>query len=168
MAQSQALTVAKMSFDALVQQAEVIVVATVTARQGTLGDDGHTIYTRVTLADIEVIKGDVPAAVFDLRLPGGVVGDHAQVYAGIPRLEQGQRYVLFIRGQQREFIPLVGAFQGVYQVVNDADGTAHVVRSDHLANPVVRALTVSTAPGLEAFIAQIRERLAAAVSAPPP
>lgn len=164
---ARALTVEAVSFDALVQQAEVIVVATVTAKQGVLGADGYTIHTFVTLSDIDVIKGDVPAAEFDLRLPGGVVGYSAQVYPGVPRLEAGQRYVLFIHGQQHEFVPLVGAFQGVYRVLNDAGGVAHVVRADHLANPVVRALTVST-PTLETFIARIRERLSSPVSTTPP
>ena len=167
---ARALSVVELSFDALVQQAEVIVVATVTAKQGVMGADGYTIHTLVRLSDIDVIKGDVPAAEFDLRLPGGVVGNSAQVYHGVPRLEPGQRYVLFIHGQQHAFIPLAGAFQGAYRVLNDAEGEAHVVRvdHDHLANPVVRALTVSTTPTLESFITRIRERLSSPVSTTPP
>jgi len=166
---ARSLTVEAFSFDELVQQAEVIVVVTVTDRQGILGTDGYTIYTLVTLANIDVVKGDVPAAVFDLRIPGGVVGNNAQVYPGAPRLEQGQRYVLFIRGQQQhEFFPLVGAYQGVYRVLNDADGSTRVLRADQLGNPVVSALIFSTAPTLETFINHIQESLTAAESAVPP
>jgi hypothetical protein len=109
-----------------------------------------------------VIKGAVPAMPYELRLPGGVVGTTAQKYPGMPALEQGGRYVLFVHGQESEFFPLVGAYQGLYRVLADADGRQRVLRADQRDTPVVRALTLPAQPTLEEFIARVRDQMNAA------
>lgn len=156
---AQALTVVPRSFAELVQQAEVIVVGTVAATASAWSDGHETIQTTVSLVDLELLKGEVPAVPFELRLPGGVVGDTAQTYPGMPQLVTGARYVLFVRGNRRELIPLVGAYQGLYRVLGDSDGQTRVLRADQADNPVVRALSLPGQPTLEEFTARIRTQL---------
>lgn len=163
-----ALTVVPRSFDELVEQADTIVIATVGTLRAGWGSDGETIYTYASLQELEVIKGDVPAATFDLPMPGGVLGDQAQFYPGLPQLHSGERYILFMRGYGREFVPLVGIQQGLYRVLRDGSGQARVVRSDVrlLENSVAGvARAPLTAPSLDSFVDAIQARLAAGDSA---
>lgn len=161
---ASALTVVPRSFDELVEQADTIVIATVGALRTGWGSDGQTIFTYASLQELEIIKGEVPAAVFDLPMPGGVLGDQAQFYPGMPQLRSGERYILFMRGYQREFVPLVGIQQGLYRVLRDGSGQVRVVRSDVrlLENSVTGvARAPLTAPSLDSFIAAIQARLSA-------
>lgn len=165
---AQALTAVPRPFAELVQQAELIVVATVAGTASAWSADRETIYTTVSLVDLELIKGEVPSVPFELRMPGGVVGDTAQSYAGMPRLVAGGRYVLFVRGNLRELIPLVGAYQGLYKVLTDTDGQTRVLRADQAENLVVRALSLPSQPTLEEFTDRIRDQLGAQLQAPAP
>ncbi len=162
----QALTVRSYSFEQLVEQSEVIVIATVRDTRGAWDASGQTIYTYATLDELEVLKGDVPAAVFELQVPGGVVGDAAQVYPGIPVLTAGSRYVLFIRGDQQIFIPFVGAYQGVYSILQKG-GEERVYRYDQQpgADALSGVLTAHPAPTLDEFVSRIR-RLDGAAAEP--
>jgi len=158
-----ALTVQLRTFPELVERADTIVVGTVTGLRGAWGADGQTIYTYATLTDLDVLKGDVPAATYELRMPGGVIGDSAQLYPGMPSLEQGERYILFIRGYLRDFFPLVGVYQGLYQVIRDENGDQYVLRAYQPLENVatenfVSGVTVEL-PTLEAFTTRIRDQL---------
>ncbi len=157
----QALTVVPRTFPELVQQAELIIVGTVAGARSAWSADGQTISTTVSLDDLEVLKGEVPSVPYELLLPGGVVGDTAQTYPGMPELVQGGRYVLFVRGNRHELIPLVGTYQGLYRVLTDGDGQSRVLRADRRDTLVVRALTLPTQPTLEEFTDRIREELSA-------
>lgn len=163
-----ALTAVPRPFAELVQEAEVIVVATVAGLESAWSADGAAIHTTVRLVDLELIKGEVPAVPYELRLAGGVVGDTAQTYPGMPRLVAGERYLLFVRGNLREFFPLVGAYQGLYRVLTDADGESRVLRADRADSPVVRALMLPAQPTLAEFLARIQAEMRAAEPSPAP
>lgn len=154
-----ALTVETLDFDELLARSEVVVVGTVRETTSAWDAGGNTIYTHVDLADLDVLKGDVPAAVYRLRVPGGVVGDDAQIYPGMPVLVRDQRYVLFVRGHLQQFIPFVGAYQGVYQVVS-VDGEQRVYRFDQQSAPgFVSGVAARFAPTLDEFVERIRAAL---------
>ena len=116
------------------------------------------IYTFVLLTDLDVLKGDVPAANFELRMPGGVIGDRAQLYPGMPIMQQGQRYVLFIRGQQRDFFPLVGVYQGLYRVFSDEHNQQRVIRADQHPEDIISGVKIEM-PTLNVFTTRIRTQL---------
>ena len=154
----QALTVQTRTFPELVQRADTIVVASVAGLRSAWSADGQVIYTFVSLTDLDVLKGDVPAATFELRMPGGMMGDQAQVYPGMPNLELGQRYVLFIQGNLRDFFPLVGINQGLYQVIRDMAGQQRVQRADHRLDNMTSGVTAQL-PTLGEFTTRIRNQL---------
>lgn len=155
---AHALTVEPYSFEEVVEKAEVIVIGTVSATRSDWGAGRQTIYTWADLVDLEVLKGDVPAAVYRLRVPGGVMGEVAQVYPGVPVLETGQRYVLFVRGHLQQIIPFVGAYQGVYRV-RLIDGEERVFRFDRQSGPAFATGAMINAPTLDEFVQGIRDRL---------
>jgi hypothetical protein len=158
-AAAPALTAVPRPFPELVQQADLIVVGTVAALDSDWSADHTLIYTTVRLGDLQVIKGAVPAVPYELRLPGGVVGTTAQKYPGMPALERGERYVLFVRGQTTEFFPLVGAYQGLYRVLTDSDGQQRVLRADQRDTAVTRALTLPAQPTLDEFVTRVRDQM---------
>ena len=158
------LSVVARSFDELVQRADLVLVGTVSEVHSEFADNGldqNTIFSYVNFSDLQVVKGQVNSEPYVLRVPGGVVGRFAQDYPGIPAFHTGQRYLVFIRGNQHDFFPVVGISQGVFRILNNAQGQQVVVRDDHIGHAGQRALTTLTqdAPTLDNFIQDIRARL---------
>ena len=154
-----ALSVVPRSFDELVSLADLVVVGTVSSQRSAYDDpvQRRGISTYLTLSDIEVVKGALATDHYVLRIAGGEVDGRALIYSGLPSLRSGERYVLFIRGNNRDLVPVVGVNQGIYQVVRDGAGRDVVVRnagSDHAA-----ALATSTET-LQGFLRRVRAKLA--------
>jgi hypothetical protein len=161
-ATAQALTVVPRSFDELVQLADTVVVGTVTAVHSEMTDTAaQRIISQVTLSQLQVIKGPAIDGDYVLQVPGGVVGRYAEDYPGLPSFEVGRRYVLFVRGNRRDFFPVVGVTQGVFRVVNDAAGRQVVVRDDAAAEARSLSALTAKAPSLDQFIRDIQARLPA-------
>lgn len=165
-----ALTPMERSFDELVALSEVVLVGTVAQTVSSWDESRTRIYTYVTLSDLEVIKGEVSGPDYTLRVRGGVVGDQAELIAGMPNLQTGNRYLLFIRGNFQDIFPVVGIQQGVFQIQRDAQSQREIVL-DHQKKPVVgvtaselRTGAAQQAPAPEAmtkdeFVNLIRRRL---------
>ena len=158
------LTVVSRSFDELVQLADLVLAGTVKEVHCQFADDGldqNTIFSYVTLSDLKVVKGRFAPSEYVLRVPGGVIGRFAQDYPGVPTFQTGQSYVVFIRGNRRDFFPVVGIGQGVFRILTDSRGQRVVIREDRLDHTGQRALSEMThnAPTLDDFIRSIRDRL---------
>src|SRR3569833_2794175 len=140
---AHALSVVPRSFDELVTLADLVIVGTVSAQQSRFDtpEQAH-ISTYVTLSNA-----------------GGVVGDRAEEYPGLPQLVTGQPYVLFVRGNQRDFFPVVGIHQGVYHIVKDAAGREVVLPLQGDAHEAA-AQVAPTSETLDAFLKRVRARLA--------
>lgn len=165
------LSVVSRSFNELVQRADLVLVGTVSEVHSEFADDGldqNTIFSYVNFSDLRVVKGRISGEPYVLRIPGGVVGRFAQDYPGIPAFQIGQRYLVFIRGNQHDFFPVVGIGQGVFRILSNAQGQQVVIRDDHIGHAGLRALTTLTqdAPTLDKFIQDIRARLTPAAPAP--
>jgi len=113
---SVALTTVPRTFAELVGLADWVLIGTVTQVTSAEEARGERIYTYVTLAELEVIKGEWHATEYVLRVSGGVVDQRGEVYPGLPQLEEGRRYVLFIQGNFSALFPVVGLHQGVFRV----------------------------------------------------
>lgn len=164
------LSVVPRSFDELVQRADLVLVGTVSRVHSEFADGGldqNTIFSYVNFSELQVIKGRVTTGEYALRVPGGVVGRFAQDYPGVPAFQTGRRYLVFIRGNHRDFFPVVGITQGVFRILTNAQGQQVVVRDDRLSHGGQRALTTMTqnAPTLDDFIQNIQIRLAPAAGA---
>lgn len=129
----QATSVVAPSFDDLVTRADCVFtgdVAGVRSEWTGEGQERH-IVTFVTFNILRVLKGEA-ASPFTLRVLGGTVGAETLEVADAPVFRVGERELLFVRNNGRQFIPLVGIMHGQYRV-DDADRM-----SDHAGHPLVR------------------------------
>src|SRR6185503_7609143 len=132
-ANAQATTVPAVGLDRMVSEAELIVRGTVTDVQPRWSDEDSTIYTYVTLSDVDVIHGE-HSGPLTLRFEGGEIGDHRVEVDGMPAFRKGEEEILFVRAGQAGASPVVGLFQGRFKVarglVHDYAGTPLVGVSD--------------------------------------
>lgn len=159
-----ALTVMEKSFAQLVEQADLVIIGTVEYIDGQW-DGAQTasrIVSAITLGNLQVIKGAMTASTYVLHMAGGEVGGFRQVYPGLPKLELGGRYTLFVRGNGQSLVPLVGVDQGVYEVRWDAPARQYMARSLQYASGHKAARGTADLP-----LAELIERIQAHLPASP-
>ena len=119
-----AATLQQLSLDQMAQSATAIVRARVTGSSASF--TGSTIYTHYKLRISETWKG-APAA--EVMLPGGVAGGYRQSFPGVPALQTGAEYVLFLwKSPKTGITHLVGLNQGILNVTQHTDGSLEVGR----------------------------------------
>lgn len=125
-----ALSVAERDFADLVARAEQIVAGTITAIDAGENERGGPM-TFVAVDDLTVLKGEVEPPLV-LQIHGGMTREGIFMHVpDMPRFEVGERVVLFVRGNGREFFPLVGVWQGRFDIRHDPErGVAVVERAD--------------------------------------
>ncbi|HYS52873.1 MAG TPA: hypothetical protein VER58_03785 [Thermoanaerobaculia bacterium] len=79
----------------LVRQASAIVVGSALSSRTELNDNGG-IETVTTISLEETLKGTLDSDTFDLYEPGGLHEDRMMVIPGVPRFQDGERYILFL------------------------------------------------------------------------
>jgi hypothetical protein len=120
-----AATLIQLTVDQMTQSATAIVRATVTG--STTSRTGSTIYTHYTLQVSDTLKGVAPS---EVDLPGGVAGGYRQSFPGVPQLQAGSEYVLFLwKSPSTGIMHIVGLSQGLFTVSVPSDGTAQVARA---------------------------------------
>lgn len=128
------LVVIKRDFPELVARAEQVLIGTVIdVRDG--ADEGGVPYTFVTFDDLSVLKGEV-GETLTLRFYGGRSGAYAAQVPDMPAFTPGDRTVLFVRGNGHDVCPLVGVWQGRFQVRYDAVVGGEIV-ADNDGRPLV-------------------------------
>jgi hypothetical protein len=103
-----------MEFDQKVEKAAAIVVGKVVSQESRWDAGQKRILTYSTFQVEKTLKG-AQAAQTTIVTPGGVVGDVAQEFVGVPRFRVGDEHVVFVRNTSAG--PTVLYFdQGAYQV----------------------------------------------------
>jgi hypothetical protein len=133
--QAGATTLLKKDLDALVTEAEAIVVGTVSGIQSRYEAD-NDIQTLVTLTDLQVLHGSYQESSLTLQLAGGQIKNDVMRVDGSPRFAVKDRVLLFIRGNGQQMVPFVGWTQGVFRFEQDAKTGRQTVK-DHDRNPVL-------------------------------
>ena len=119
---AQATVLLYKSFDQLVSESEGIVVGTVRLVQvGAVGRPSK-LHTYVTLDDVQAVSGQVPEGRLTLRLKGGFDGRQGLQIEGAPTFRQNERVLVFVKGNGRELVPIVGWKQGLFRIRQSADG----------------------------------------------
>jgi hypothetical protein len=119
-----AATLQQLSLDQMTQSATAIVRARVTGSSASL--TGSTIYTHYKLQISETWKG-APGA--EVMIPGGVAGGYRQSFPGMPALQTGAEYVLFLwKSSKTGITHVVGLSQGIFNITPQADGSLEVSR----------------------------------------
>ncbi|MGQ0736054.1 MAG: hypothetical protein ACT4QD_20670 [Acidobacteriota bacterium] len=114
-----AATVVPMTFEQLVEEASVVVLARVAEVRGQWTADRRSIDSVMTLETLRYFKGDWGATVM-IRTPGGEAGGRMHVIPGAPVFREGDLVVLFLAGRGPAIPTPVGLGQGVFRVVRDS------------------------------------------------
>lgn len=138
--QSDATTLLYQSVDDLVLNSDGIIVGTVVAVEARRAPD-QEIYTFVTLDSLEVVKGSYRDGAITLRLTGGHIDGEAQIVVGAPEFSVADRVMVFVQGNGRNLVPVVGWTQGVFRFEAADEGNDQVV--DHDGNRILGIRTKS-------------------------
>jgi hypothetical protein len=122
---ASAATLQQLNLDQITQSATAIVRARVTGSSASF--TGSTIYTHYKLQTSETWKG---FAATEVMLPGGIAGGYRQSFPGVPALQTGTEYVLFLWTSSTGITHLVGLSQGLYNVNLQADGSMQASRPE--------------------------------------
>jgi len=121
-----AVTLERLSLDEMAVKATAIVrgrvVASWAAARGTL------IYTHYAIQVSERWKGSVGSQI-EVVVPGGAVGGLRQSFSGVPKLIEGNEYVLFLWTGSSGLTHILGFTQGVFDVQREAAGGVVAVRA---------------------------------------
>jgi hypothetical protein len=124
-------TVVPPTFDELVSQAEVIFQGAVTDVRSEWAGAGaqRHIVTYVTFRVEERFKGSA-GATYSIRLLGGTVDGETMEVTDTPKFIVGDRDILFVENNGRQFVPLVGISHGRFRVDRDQATGRDVVMTD--------------------------------------
>ena len=82
---------------------------------------GPLIYTFTTLRVLAAFKGD-PGREVEVALLGGEVGDISQSFGGVPRLEPGREYLVFLWRGPSGLTQITGLSQGLLEIEDQPAG----------------------------------------------
>jgi hypothetical protein len=133
--QAGATTVIAPTFDELVAQAQTIFQGTATKVESAWVGEGaeRRIVTYVTFAVEDPIKGDAVGS-YTIRMLGGTVEGRTMKVTDAPEFKVGDRDILFVENNGKQFIPLVGIMHGRYRV--QKDGSDRDLVTDDSGAPV--------------------------------
>ncbi|HVU25555.1 MAG TPA: hypothetical protein VHE13_15610 [Opitutus sp.] len=120
-------------FDELVRRADAVVRSEVIAVRCEWRGEGatHRIVTLVTVRVDRAIVGAVQSTM-ELEFLGGRVGDRTLTVTDQPQFNIGDRDILFVAGNHRQFCPLVAMMYGRYPIVRDpTDASREVVAREN-------------------------------------
>ncbi len=108
-----ATTLEKLSLDEMIEKSTDIVRGTVTGSYSAFR--GSVIYTYFSVKILERWKG-LPQSTVTVLVPGGTVGGLKQSFGGVPKLDPGAEYVLFLWTGKSGATHLIGLSQGVFNL----------------------------------------------------
>lgn len=116
-----AVTLEKLSLEELIDSSTLIVRGTI--GESTSSNNGQRIETDYRVKVSEVLKEEAGASAggsgsgsIAVSLPGGAAGGMQQTLAGVPVLERGAEYVLFLWRARSGRLLLVGMSQGLLRI----------------------------------------------------
>jgi hypothetical protein len=161
---AHASVVVALDLEALVQQADDVVVARVLQKQSKY-DAQQRIVTDYTMQVERTEKGSaVPGAAVTVRQLGGVVGERGMRIAGEPTYVVGERVVLFGKRGGRTYLRPVGMAQGAMRVF-EQDGETYAQPATRGLSLIARDKSAAPAPSgprrLDELLGDVRELVAA-------
>ena len=144
-----ASTVIQVSFQEMATTSEFIFEGTVTGQEAIRPEGSKNIFTKVTFAVSDVLKGGNDASTVSLYFMGGTIGSLTLSISDMQIPKNGERGIYFVESiAKRQVHPLYGWNQGRFLILNDRDGNPHIhtakgkpIRSvEKIATPSVAAL----------------------------
>jgi hypothetical protein len=111
-----------MTGEKMVRGSGHVVVARIEGRKVEWNPQHTLILTSYTLDVEESLKGQAPDRI-EISVPGGTIDGETHESCVSIHLEMGGRYLLFLTDlEQRTFVPVVGAWQGVFRELPEKNG----------------------------------------------
>jgi hypothetical protein len=123
-------TLVSTDLEDLTGRAELIFVGRAVSNQVVPSGDGKFPFSFTTFWVEEVLKGRARDRDLTLRFHGGILGQEELAIAGMPEFAEGERYLLFVRGNGVLACPIVGWVQGQLRFVREPRSGA-LVLADH-------------------------------------
>ena len=141
-----AVTVARLSFEELVNRSAAVVLARVIDVRGEFIGAGRGIESVVTVSVLKGFKG-AAAETMQFSVPGGRAGRFLNVIPGAPAFAAGDVAVIFLTSRGARLPVTTGLTQGIYRVQRGGSemmvmpplidsGNTRVVRGDLTRKPV--------------------------------
>ena len=146
-----ASTVMQVSFQEMVATSEFVFEGTVIGQEAIRPDGSRNIFTRVTFAVSDVLKGDNDASTVSLYFMGGTIGSLTLSISDMQVPKNGERGIYFVESiAKRQVHPLYGWNQGRFLILNDRDGhpRVHTAKGKPIRS-VERTVTPSVAALLD-------------------
>ena len=119
-ASAAATTLVSMSIDQISSDAELIFEGEVLVRETRRDTSNNLIYTYVTFAVQDVIKGTYSSDELELRFTGGSISDEIVEISGLTLPGEGEQGIYFVESISRNLLnPLLGWSQGHYLIQED-------------------------------------------------
>lgn len=128
---SYATSVIPLTFDQVVQDAELVIEGTVTKSEPRLDEGSGYIWTDVTFDILDAIKGVWASDEITLSFLGGSIAGKSTQVAGVNIPEIGETGIYFIAETAGNRVqPLMGWHQGHVVIKNDFDGVRRAFTAD--------------------------------------
>ncbi|MCC6588435.1 MAG: hypothetical protein IT168_17205 [Bryobacterales bacterium] len=132
-----ATTLEHLTLDEMIQKSTAIVRGKILSCSALQRDT--SIYTLVRVQVSEQLKGP-QSAIVEVTLPGGKLNGVKQMFSGVPVLDQGAEYVLFLWTSPKGVTHVIGLSQGVLNLKVNAKGSAQIQRAA-ISDPMVDTKT---------------------------
>lgn len=113
--------------------ADVIVTGKVTQKKSNWNENKTKIYTRTTVQVDEYLKGENKGNFVEISYPGGEVGDIGEVYTHMPKFDENEEVLVFLKKDEKD--------KG-YNVLNGEAGKIKI----HLDQKTEKKVTSSDLP----------------------
>ena len=122
-----ASTVIRVSIQEMVATSEFVFEGTVIGQEVVRPDGSSNIFTRVTFAVSDVLKGDYDVSTVSLYFMGGTIGPLTLSISDMQIPNNGERGIYFVESiAKRQVHPLYGWNQGRFLILNDRAGNPRV------------------------------------------
>jgi hypothetical protein len=126
-----ATTLIEPDLDQLIEHAEDVFVGDVKEVESRWvgAADARHIATFVMFDIVDSLKGEARGN-YTLQVYGGTVGDESSGVSDAPRFRVGERRLLFIAGNGRRIVPVIGFNHGAFHILEGENGKAVIERSE--------------------------------------
>ena len=104
----------------LAKDSDVIITGKVIKKKSSWNESKTRIYTKTTVQVDEYLKGTDSGGSVEIRYPGGEVGDVGELYTHMPRFEDDEEVLVFLKqDDQSEAFKVLYGEEGKINVIRD-------------------------------------------------
>ncbi len=107
------------TLEKLTQNAEMIVTGKVTQMESGWNAEETRIYTTITIAVDQFLKGEQSDHTLTLQELGGEVGEVGELYTHVPKFNMNEEVLVFVKKDQNDQLHVAGGVKGKLSIITD-------------------------------------------------